>query len=160
LLRARGIKGEIAADGLGTRLSRFEELPRCTLYGPKGQQRILEIESVWEHRAQPVFKFKGIDTMTAAEELQGYELRIPLEERAPVPEGEYFHSDLIGCEIVEADGNKLGTVTGWEDFGATGLLVVKGEKELMIPFAKKFCFEIDVAGKRIVVNLPEGLKEI
>ena len=61
---------------------------------------------------------------------------------------------------VEADGNKLGTVTGWEDFGATGLLVVKGEKELMIPFAKKFCLEIDVAGKRIVVNLPEGLKEI
>src|SRR4051812_9253231 len=145
---------------MGTRLSRFDELQRCTLYGPDGKQRAVEIESVWEFRAQPVFKFRGVDTMTDAEQLQGYELRIPLEERAPVPEGEYFHSDLIGCEVLERDGNKLGMVSGWEDFGATGLLVVKGEKELMIPFVKKFCVEIDVAGKRIVVELPEGLKDV
>ena len=50
------------------------------------------IESVWELRGHPVFKFKGVDSMTEAEKLQGYELRIPLEERAPAPEGEYFHS--------------------------------------------------------------------
>ena len=141
-------------------MSRFDELAGCTVYGPDGRTRTLEIESVWEQKNQPVFKFRGIDTMTAAEELQGYELRIPLEQRAPVPEGEYFHSDLIGCEVVEADGSPVGTVTGWEDFGGTGLLVVKGEKELMIPFAKKICVTIDVAGKRIVVELPEGLKEI
>jgi 16S rRNA processing protein RimM len=160
LLRARGIRGEIAADGLGTRLSRFGELQRCTLYSPDGKERTVEIESVWEHRNQPVFKFRGIDTMSGAEELQGYELRIPLEERAPVPEGEYFHSDLVGCEVVERNGGLLGTVTGWEDFGGTGLLVVKGEKELMVPFAGRICVEIDVAAKRIVVELPEGLKDL
>jgi 16S rRNA processing protein RimM len=160
LLRARGIRGEIAADGMGTRFSRFDELEKCTLFGPDGRHRVIEIESVWEHRNQPIFKFRGIDTMTGAEELQGYELRIPLEERAPAPEGEYFHSDLIGCKVVERDGGPLGTVTGWEDFGGSGLLVVKGEKELMIPFVAKICVEIDVAGKRIVVELPEGLKDL
>ena len=160
LLRARGIRGEIAADGSGTRLSRFDELQRCTLYGPDGRERVVEIESVWEHRNNPVFKFRGIDTMTAAEELQGYELRIPMAERAPVPEGEYFHADLIDCQVLERDGTVLGAVTAWEDFGGTGLLVVKGEKELMIPFARKFLVEIDVAGKRIVVDLPEGLKDL
>ncbi|MEO8129585.1 MAG: ribosome maturation factor RimM [Bryobacteraceae bacterium] len=160
LLRARGIRGEIAADGMGTRFSRFDELQQCKLYGPDGREKPVEIESVWEYRSNPVFKFRGIDTMTAAEELQGYELRIPIEERAPVPEGEYFHSDLIACQVVEKDGAVLGLVTKWEDFGGTGILVVKGEKELMIPFAKKFLVEIDVAAKRIVVDLPEGLKEL
>lgn len=160
LLRARGIRGEIAADGMGTRLSRFDELKRCTLYGPGGKERAVEIESVWEHRNHPVFKFRGIDTMTAAEELQGYELRIPMAERAPVPEGEYFHSDLLDCQVVERDGTVLGAVTAWEEFGGSGILVVTGEKELMIPFARKFLVEIDVAGKRIVVDLPEGLKEL
>ena len=145
---------------MGTRLSRFDELKRCTLYGPGGNERVVEIESVWEHRNHPVFKFRGIDTMTEAEQLQGFELRIPLAERAPVPEGEYFHSDLIDCQVVERDGTALGTVTAWEDFGGTGILVVAGAKELMIPFAKKFLVEIDVAGKRIVVDLPEVLKEL
>ncbi len=98
--------------------------------------------------------------MTAAEELQGFELRIPMAERAPVPEGEYFHSDLIDCQVVERDGTVLGAVTAWEEFGGSGILVVTGEKELMIPFAKKFLVEIDVAGKRIVVDLPEGLKDL
>ena len=160
LLRARGIRGEIAADGMGTRLSRFDGLKRCTLYGPGGKERVVDIESVWEHRNHPVFKFRGIDTMTAAEELQGFELRIPMAERAPVPEGEYFHSDLIDCQVVERDGTVLGAVTAWEAFGGSGILVVTGEKELMIPFAKKFLVEIDVAGKRIVVDLPEGLKDL
>ena len=160
LLRARGIRGEIAADGMGTRLSRFDELKRCTLYGPGGNERVVEIESVWEHRNHPIFKFRGIDTMTAAEQLEGYELRIPMSERAPAPDGEYFHSDLIDCQVVERDGNALGVVAEWQDFGGTGILIVKGEKELMIPFAKKFLVEIDVAGKRIVVNLPEGLKDL
>ena len=160
LLRARGIRGEIAADGMGTRLSRFDEFKLCTLYGPGGKARAAEIESVWEHRNHPVFKFRGVDTMTAAEELQGYELRIPLEERAPVPEGEYFHSDLIDCQVIERDGTVLGAVTAWEEFGGSGILVVTGGKELMIPFANKFLVEIDVAGKRIVVDLPEGLKEL
>ncbi len=145
---------------MGTRLARFDELKRCTLYGPGGKERAVEIESVWEHRNHPVFKFRGIDTMTAAEELQGYELRIPLAERAQAPEGEYFHSDLMDCEVVERDGTALGKVTAWEEFGGSGILVVSGEKELMIPFASKFLVEIDVAGKRIVVDLPEGLKEL
>ena len=103
--------------------------------------------------------------MTEAETLQGYELRIPLEERAPAPEGEYFHSDLIDCEVVERSGEPVGVVTGWQDFGGSGLLVVKGEnakgeKEILVPFAKAVCVEIDVARKRIVVELPEGLKDL
>jgi len=101
--------------------------------------------------------------MTGAEELQGYELRIPLEERAPVPEGEYFHSDLIGCSVVEQDGTAVGTVTGWKISAAAAAgskgRDVKGEKELMI-LSPADLREIDVAGKRIVVQLPEGLKEL
>jgi 16S rRNA processing protein RimM len=160
LLRARGIRGEIGADGMGTRLERFEQLQRPVLYGPDGSEKRVEIESVWEFRGHPVFKFRGVDSMTEAEKLQGYELRIPLEERAPAPEGEYFHSDLIDCEVVERSGEAVGVVTGWQDFGGSGLLVVKGEKEMLVPFAKAVCVEIDVARKRIVVELPEGLKDL
>lgn len=118
----------------------------------------VEVESAWEHNGQLVLKFRGFDTRTDAERIQGFELRIPLADRPPVPAGEYYLSDLIGCEVVERDGNSLGRVTEWQDIG-TGLLVV-GDEDLMIPFVRSFCVEIDLAARRIVVELPEGLRDL
>ena len=73
--------------------------------------------------------------------------------------GEVFLSDLIGCEVVErGTGESLGSVTGWNDGGASGLLEVG--KDLLIPFARSICVAIDTAAKRIEVDLPEGLKDL
>jgi 16S rRNA processing protein RimM len=162
LLKARGIKGEIAAEGFGTRPERFTSLKEAYLFrdAPEAAGELVEIESVWEQKGQLVFKFRGVDSMTDAEKLVGAELRIPMAERAPAPEGEYYSSDLIGCEVVEKGGEPLGQVMDWQDYGAGGLLVVKGAGgELLVPFAKAICVEIDIAGRRIVADLPEGLKE-
>ena len=162
LTRARGIRGEISADGFGCDPERFAEVEKVYLFGPDGAKGpTAEIEDVWEHHGFLVFKFRGVDTRTEAEKLQGWEVRIPIEQRRPVPEGEYFQSDLVGCEVVERDGRVLGRVTGWRDFGGPGLLAVKyGESELLIPFAKAICTEIDLEARRITVNLPEGLTDL
>ena len=69
--------------------------------------------------------------------------------------GEFFQSDLIGCEVVDRrTGEPLGRVTGWEDAGGPGLLVVDGG--LLIPFARSICVEIDPAARRIVWNCPKA----
>jgi ribosomal 30S subunit maturation factor RimM len=49
-------------------------------------------------------------------------------------------------------------VTRFEESGGSGLLVVG--KDLLVPFARAICVEIDLAGRRIVVDLPEGLKDL
>jgi 16S rRNA processing protein RimM len=159
LLRARGIRGEITAAHFGSTLERFEGL-KATLADPREAVPAaeVEVESAWEHNGLLVLKFRGMDTRTDAESIQGFELRVPLLERPPVRAGEYYLTDLIGCEVVERNGNSLGRVIEWQDVGA-GLLVV-GDEELMIPFARSFCVEIDLAARRIVVELPEGLKEL
>ena len=55
------------------------------------------------------------------------EVRVPLSERAPLEPGEFFQSDLVGCEVVERrTGESLGRVTEWDDSGGPGLLVVEG----------------------------------
>jgi 16S rRNA processing protein RimM len=110
-----------------------------------------------------VFKFRGIDSIADAEPLRGAELRIPREHRAPLPEGEYYQSDLVGCEVVDRNsGEKLGVVTGWREYGGPPLLEVnvgQGEPQL-VPFAGAICVGIDVPGRRIVVDLPEGLLDL
>ena len=122
-----------------------------------------EIESVWLHDGRPVLKFRGVDTISDAETLCGAELRLPLADRMPLEEGAFYEADLIDCEVVErASGEPLGRVTALRDSAGPGILEVttaEGE-ELLVPFARSICVDIDVGARRIQVDLPEGLKEL
>ena len=122
----------------------------------------MDVERVWFHGDRVVFKFKGVDSISDAERLEGAEVCIPKEQRLALPEGEYFESDLIGCEVVDPAGRILGAVEDLQECGGPPLLAVRTPegRELLIPFAKSICVEIDVAAKRIRVELPEGLDNL
>ncbi len=77
----------------------------------------MEVERTWMHGDHMIFKFKGVDTISDAESLAGAEVSIPIEQRATAPEGEYYQSDLIGCEVFDATGRSLGTVSNFEETG-------------------------------------------
>jgi 16S rRNA processing protein RimM len=158
--RTRGNRGEVTALALGNKPERYQSLGAVYLFsGPAEEPRRLEVESVWFHGGTLILKFRGVDTIDDAEFLTGAEVRIPLSERTPLEADEFFQSDLVGCEVVDRrTGASLGRVTGWEDTGAAGLLVVDGH--LLIPFARSICVGIDPAAGRIEVELPEGLKDL
>lgn len=121
-----------------------------------------EVERIWRHKESLVFKFAGVDSISAAEPLEGAEVCIPKEERAALPEGEFYQSDLIGCQVLDGKtGRLIGVVRDWQEYGGPPLLEVQGEngKEILIPFAKAICTAIQPDAKRIVVDLPEGLEE-
>jgi 16S rRNA processing protein RimM len=165
LARARGNRGELSAVPLSGP-ERFSLLREVYLFGPDGPLAVtpFEVESVWVHRERLILKFRGVDSISDAERLEGAEVRIPLRDRPEPPPGEYYHSDLIGCRIIELKtGAVLGEVTGFEETGNAGLLKVAPREsggEILVPFALSICVEIDVKAKRIVVDLPEGLKEL
>ncbi len=159
--KTRGNRGEITAVALSTKRDRYQDLGDVWLFGPDDADRgeRLTVENTWFHDATLIFKFKGIDTISDAERLVGREVRVPAEERVTLDEGEYFQSDLLGCEIVDrATGRTVGRVTGWEDSGGSGLLVI--DRDWLLPFARSICVAIEPASKRIVVDLPEGLKDL
>jgi 16S rRNA processing protein RimM len=155
LTRTRGHRGELVAIPLSSQAERFYDLRRVFLFGDGTPA---EVESVWNHQGRWVFKFRGIDTLSDAERLTGTEIRVPAAERAQLSPGEYYHSDLIGCEVVERDGRSIGRVVDFQEAGGSGLLEL--ESGLLIPFAKSICVEINPGERRIVVNLPEGLREL
>jgi 16S rRNA processing protein RimM len=118
----------------------------------------MEVENTWMHGDHLIFKFKGVDSISDAEKLAGAEVTIPFEERASLTEDEVYESDLIGCEVFDATGRSLGVVTDFQETGGTPLLQV-GEN-LLIPFAKTICTEIDLEHKRITATLPDGLLDL
>jgi 16S rRNA processing protein RimM len=125
-------------------------------------QSPMTVERVWVHGEHVIFKFQGVDTISEAERLAGADVLIPLDQRPALPEGEYYRSDLIGCEVFDENGRTLGTVVDWQETGATPLVEVRTPegRELLLPFAASIFRKIDLAARHIDVNLPEGLTDL
>ena len=130
------------------------------------------------HRGQCVFHFAGVSSIDQAEKLRGREVQIPREERAQLPSGSYFVTDLIGCGVFELltpvpalpgsaaeGGRSLGRVRdvyfpGEGQPGTPLLALDTGQGELLVPLAEDICKKIDPCARRIEVLLPEGLREL
>ena len=159
ILRERGRIGELTAEIYSSQPGRAEKLKSVVL-GLDGLKRPVQVERLWYHNGRPVFKFFGIDSISDAEVWRGADLLAPESERARPEQGEYSHAELIGCELWAPE--PLGTVRGIEDYGGQTILRVEKTAggEMLIPFAKAICREIDVARKIIRAELPEGLTEL
>jgi 16S rRNA processing protein RimM len=158
LVKVWGIRGEFSAIPFSDHPERFDSLGRVFLCGV-GPPAEFEVEWVRPISGSLLFKFRGIDSISDAEPWRGAEVRVPRAERAPLEQGEFYLSDLVGCEVVEkATGQSLGRVTGFDDGGSSGLLQVG--PNLLIPFVRSICILIDTEARRIEVELPEGLKDL
>ena len=186
ILRARGNKGEVAAEVLTDFPERLTKLPEVFLRAPRShdEPRRVELKSCWlsqNHRNQIVFHLEGVHSISEAEKLRGFEVLLPLEQRVNLAAGQYFVSDLIGCSVFETPANLpiaasspcslaeapalLGTVRdvqfpGEELAGTPILEVDTSQGELLIPLAEDICTKIDPCARRIDVTLPEGLIDL
>jgi 16S rRNA processing protein RimM len=162
LVKARGIRGEVACVVETDFPERFSELEEASVRMPDGMRRTLKVEDHWFHKDRVILKFEGYDTMTAARSLVGGRLVISERDLKPLTDGEFFEHQLIGSIAVTSDGQSLGQVTGLLRTGGTDVLVMLSEdgRERLIPFADEICTSVDVNAKRITVKLPDGLLEL
>ncbi len=164
ITRPRGNKGEVAADDLADSMRCFEPGRTVAAALPNGTERQLRIERAWHHRGRLILKFAGIGSISEAERLRLAEIVVSREALEPLPEGEYYLDDLVGCSLVDEEtGRKLGSVADvYSPPGGVLLISVVDEqrKELLVPFANEICKEVDLAARRISVRLPEGMEEL
>ena len=168
VVRAHGVRGEVACDILTDFPDRLTKLKSVELWDGKRPPRPFAVKKCWlshSHGGQAIFQLEGIDNMDAAKKLVGLEVQIPFDARARLSKGSHYISDLVGCGVVETNGATLGTVTDVQINGdavsGTPVLVVETSGgEILIPLAQDICVSIDTAARRIEVVLPEGLRDI
>lgn len=161
IARPQGIRGEVIADLLTDFPERFASLKTAQVKKASGDLLNLELESHRFHKGRILLKFAGYDTMDAAEDLRDARVVIVRDQLVKLPEDSYYEFDLIGCDVVMASGEPVGSVTGVRHYGAAPLLAVVGdEREHLIPLVSSICLEVDVANKRVVIDPPEGLLEL
>lgn len=152
---AHGVRGEV-------RLWSFTADPTAVKrYGPltAGDGRVFEITALRPAKDCFVARLKGIDDRDAAETLTNLELYVPRDKLAPPGEDEFYHADLIGLAAVDTAGAELGTVIAVQNFGAGDLLEIAPRRGAtrLVPFTKAVVPQVDIPGRRLVVDPPPGL---
>ena len=103
-----------------------------------------------------VLALDGVDSPEAAEALRGALLEVPTADAHPLPEGTYYHYQLIGLEVRTAEGDDLGRVVEVLATGGTDVYVVRGPRgEALLPATSEVVAAIDLeAGRMTVTPLP------
>ena len=158
IARTHGRRGEVILNSESDFPEERFQAGNRLLVQRDGRVEAMVITSAWFQKGRPVVAFDGVETMNDAETLAGLELRIPAAELAPLPEGVYYHHDLVGCRVETVSGDVVGEVSKVDGSGVTSLLVVQrpGGEEL-IPLVGEMCRVIDPGARRIVIAAPDGL---
>ena len=172
ILRPQGRRGEVFAESLTDFPEKFSERKDLTLIHQDGppQPCPVELAHHWLHKGGIVLHFAGVDSISAAEKLKGLLLAVPRAQRVSLGADEAYIGDLIGCTLVNiAGGNSaqdapqpVGVIENVDrSAGPVALLIVRrGSEEVLVPFARSYLRELDLAAKRVVMDLPEGLIEL
>ena len=98
-------------------------------------------------------RLEGIDDRSAAEALKHAEIRIERADLPPPGPGEWYWADLVGLAVETVDGAALGRVDHLLETGANDVLVVRGDRERLVPWiAGEVVQAVDPAQGRIVVD--------
>ena len=160
--KPHGVRGEASVEAWTNELDRLAEVLAVTLVSPDGAStRPVAIESFRPHGDRALVKFSGIESPEAVALLRDWTIEIPAAEARPLAENEYFLHDLVGLALVDETGQTRGTVTAVSEGGGGILLeVTRAGKKFDVPFAATICKTIDLAARKIVVDLPEGIDEL
>ena len=99
-----------------------------------------------------VARLEGIADRTGAAQLRGASVAIPRSELPPPASGQYYWADLVGLSVVNREGEALGRVAEVFSTGAHDVVVVRGDRERLIPFVEPVLLEVNLAAARLVVD--------
>jgi 16S rRNA processing protein RimM len=122
-----------------------------------GSQLLLTDEArrvEWSRKQAPVFvvKFAGVDSRTQAETYRGSYLEVEDEDIRPLPNGRWYHHQLIGLKVATESGEELGTLTSVLDRPANDVWVVAQEREEhLVPATQDAVLDVDLEAGRVTV---------
>ena len=161
-VRTRGLKGEVVAELLTDFPERFETLEHLFGVSSDGERQEFELENYWFQADRVVLKFKGYDSVESANSLLGFEFGVPESERVELASDEFYEWQLAGCSVQNTHGETIGKVREVMRTGGVELLVVDqaAGHEHLIPMVRDVVVEVDIPGKKILIDPPEGLLDL
>lgn len=161
VLKPRGLRGEVKVLPLTDIPDRFEHLDMVSV-ALTSQHRIqVKLEHVRYYKGCVYLYFQERHTVEDVQELLGKELQVERKDSPELPDGIYYHYEILDSVVYTDEHRHLGTVVDIIETGAHDVYVVKGEeREYLIPATRKIVTQIDREKGCIIIHPLEGLLDI
>ena len=121
-------------------------------------ERAYVCESSRQQGKMLILKLQGINDRNDAADLQGAILETPASETPSLPEGTFYHYQIVGLDVWTADGRSLGKVTDIITTGSNDVYVVQtAEGEVLIPATPDVVTQVDIELGKIIIEVIPGL---
>ena len=157
-----GIRGSLKVYSYAESLSVYEAEEGILFVLPDGSVLTQTVERVQSHGRVLLMTLEGVAERSLAEGLIGSELFVGRACLPVLEEDTYYWSDLVGLRVYDTTGALLGRLDEVIPTPGNDIYVVKGEqdgqtREILIPAIGDVVLKIDLEGKSMVVDPPEGL---
>lgn len=162
-----GVRGEVRVVPLTDFPERFDDVKEVHLHAPPGTSGKnlpagpVAVRSVRWHKRFVLMKFTDFNYRDEVEPLRKALVQVPLADAHPLPPDTHYVFQLIGLDVYEVDGDKLGVVKDVLATGANDVYVIEradGGPELLVPALRHVVLNIDLERGRIDVQLLPGLE--
>ncbi len=162
VLNFHGIQGEAKIGFSKNQEDFFCGLKKVFVKSGNDDYSPLKIKSVRLHKNFALVKFEGINSIDDIMEYKGQLLFVEEETiRESLDEDEFLIDELVGLDVVDVNGAKLGFIVGVSNNGATDLLSVKTKSKniSLVPFVKAIVTDVSLKERKVTINNLEGLLE-
>lgn len=158
---AHGLRGQLRVSFFGDGVANLDRVPEVVLAPGADAPAVArhEVARATPGRSGEVrVSLVGVRTRDQAEALRGLLVLADPAHLVPLAEGEHYWFELIGCEVVDEGGERLGRVRELWDTGAHDVLVVErpGGADLLIPAAQEWLRAVDPEARRVVIQVQPG----
>jgi 16S rRNA processing protein RimM len=161
VLKPHGLKGEVTISIDDDVPNDFATLDAVFLRRNDGPLVPYFIQAASVRGDKAFVKFEDVDTPEAAQTISKHAIFLPKTARPKSARGEFYDDEIVNFEVTDTTAGVLGHVTDVMQAGANRLLVImQGEKEVLIPVNSPFILSINKSKKTISVELPEGFLDI
>lgn len=161
IVNTHGLRGEVKVVTWTDYPEDFEDIKHVYVKKKTSDEK-LTISSIKYQKNNLIIKFAEIKDINEAEKYKNQVLYVEREELGELPEGVYYIADLIGLDVVDENGEKIGVIADVFNTGANDIYDVKreGKKNLLLPVIDEVVKEIDLEKKTVRVEMMEGLDEL
>ena len=156
VVKAHGLRGHLKVLPYGETFSTLSVEEKITANLPDGTSLTLTVAEIRPHQRTFLLVSPEVGTVEEAYRLVGAELCVPESRLPPTAPGEFYWYQLIGLEVVNTEGQKLGTLEEIIETGSNDVYVVRrGREEILVPAIEEVVRHVDLQMRLMTVDLPE-----
>lgn len=159
IYREHGIQGRVRVFVYSGTSENFRPGMKIYLENKAGEGKQAVIKTAVPYQKWFLTQFSVFETPEEAKAWRKARVYISKKDLKESEKGESYVFELIGFEVVDLQGKKVGTIREMRGVGVTALFVLEAQdgSERLIPVVPQWIVSKDEKGKKIVMDLPEGL---